>query len=167
MNWKSLLGDAAPVIGTLLGGPAGGAVGGLIARALGVGDSSEDLAVALKKNPALIAKIKELEIQQKQTFVRLDAKLARGQLAIDQAEAKSSRLFVAGGRPFLLWVCGAAFAGEYVVMPVASWIATALGHPVTLPNLDMSQMMPVLLGLLGLGGYKTWEKLKGVSHLPG
>lgn len=167
MNWKSILGDAAPVIGSLLGGPAGSAVGGLLAKALGVGDSSDDLAAALRKNPGLVAKIREMEVQQYQALSRLDAKLTQGQIAIDQAEAQSARLFVAGARPFLLWVCGAAFAWEYVAMPIASWIATAAGHPVTLPNLNMSQMMPVLLGLLGLGGYKTWEKVKGVSHLPG
>ena len=167
MNGKSVLGDAAPVIGSLLGGPGGAAVGGLIASALDVGASSADLAAAVQKNPDLIAKLKEMEVQQQQALLQLDAKLTQGQLAIDQAEAQSSRLFVAGARPFLLWVCGAAFSWEYVVMPIASWTAAAAGHAVKLPSLDMSQMMPVLLGLLGLGGYKTWEKVKGVSHLPG
>lgn len=167
MNWKSILGDSAPIIGSLLGGPAGGAVGGLLAKALGVGDSSADLANALQKNPELVAKIQEMELQEQQALSQLDTKLTQGQLAIDQAEAQSSSLFVAGARPFLLWVCGAAFAWEYVAMPIASWIAAAVGHAITLPSLDMSQMMPVLLGLLGLGGYKTWEKVKGVSHLPG
>lgn len=58
---KELLGDSAPVIGTLLGGPAGTAVGGLIAKALGTDNNPEAIEEALKNNPDALVKIKEIE----------------------------------------------------------------------------------------------------------
>ena len=111
------------------------------------------------------AKLELLKMQQSGEFKRIDAytTLVQAQTDINAKEAASGNLFVAGARPFLLWVCGAAFAWQFVLEPIASWSAAALGHPVQLPSLDMSQMMPVLLGLLGLGGYRTVEKIKGVN----
>ena len=58
---RELIGDAAPVVGTLLGGPAGTAVGGLVAKALGVDNTPEAIEEVLKNNPDALVKIKELE----------------------------------------------------------------------------------------------------------
>lgn len=59
-----LIGDAAPVVGTMLGGPAGAAVGGLVAKALGVENKPEAIEEALKSNPEALVKIKELELSR-------------------------------------------------------------------------------------------------------
>ena len=83
------------------------------------------------------------------------------QLAVDQAEASNKSMFVAGWRPAIGWACSAAFGWTYVGQPVASWVAALAGHPVALPALDVSGMMPVLLGMLGLGGMRTFEKVSG------
>lgn len=56
-----LIGDAAPTVGGLLGGPAGAAVGGLVAKALGVEDKPEAIEEALRANPEALVKIRELE----------------------------------------------------------------------------------------------------------
>ena len=56
-----LIGDAAPVVGTMLGGPAGTVVGGLVAKALGVDNTPEAIEEALKNNPEALVKIKEIE----------------------------------------------------------------------------------------------------------
>lgn len=56
-----LIGDAAPIVGTMLGGPAGTAVGGLVAKALGVDNTPEAIEEALKNNPEALVKIKEIE----------------------------------------------------------------------------------------------------------
>lgn len=162
-DWQDLLGDAAPVIGGILGGPAGAAVGGLIANALGVGDSEADLADALKKNPQLAAKVKALEISQGTQLAQLQAQLSGKRLDIIKTYAASPSVFKSGGRPFLLWTCGAAFAWQYVIGPMASWLASLAGHPLAIPTLDMSVMMPVLIGLLGLGGMQSFDRLKGTS----
>jgi hypothetical protein len=61
------------------------------------------------------------------------------------------------------WTCGAAMALNFLIFPLASFVLAQTGHLVELPNLDMTQMMPVLMGMLGLGGLRTVEKLKQVS----
>ncbi|MEC5163741.1 3TM-type holin [Janthinobacterium sp. CG_S6] len=89
--------------------------------------------------------------------------LAKAQIGVNAAEASNNSLFVAGWRPFIGWICGAAFAYKFVLAPAAAFALTALGHPVTLPVLDFTEMSTVLLGMLGIGGLRTIEKIKGVS----
>jgi hypothetical protein len=89
--------------------------------------------------------------------------LMQGQIDINKIEAAGEGTFKAGWRPFIGWTCGAGFAWQFVAQPAAEWISAALGHPIALPHADMSQMMPVLLGMLGLGGLRTMEKIKGQS----
>lgn len=79
-NIKELIGTSAPVIGTLLGGPAGGAVGGLISKVLGVDNTPEAIELALMNNPDALVKIKELETSK--------------ELAILQAELENKRIDV-------------------------------------------------------------------------
>jgi hypothetical protein len=89
--------------------------------------------------------------------------LVQGQLAINQTEAASPSLFVAGWRPFVGWVCGTAFAWNWIGLPVAKLASEFFGHQITLAPADLSEMMPVLLGMLGLGALRTVEKAKGVA----
>lgn len=89
---------------------------------------------------------------------------AKAQLVVNQQEAGSTSLFVAGWRPFIGWVCGSAFAYTFVLQPVLVVLFAATGHPVNkdiLANLDFSQIQPVLYGMLGLGAMRTYEKVKG------
>lgn len=86
-----------------------------------------------------------------------------GQLAVNQEEAKSSSVFIAGWRPFIGWVCGVAFAVQFVVGPVGVFVASLLGHSIVFPTLVLTEMMPVLLGMLGLGAYRTYEKVAGAE----
>ena len=90
--------------------------------------------------------------------------LAKGQLEINKAEAASGSIFKGGWRPFIGWVCGVAFAYHFILQPVLVFGVTAAG--VTLPDLpefDMATLMPVLMGMLGLGGLRTIEKAKGIA----
>ncbi len=93
--------------------------------------------------------------------------LAEEQIKANQTEAASTKTFVAGWRPFIGWVCGAAFAWNFLGEPVLAFASIAVGHPVTAPYLDLSQMMPVLLGMLGLGSMRSLEKIKGVNNRHG
>lgn len=89
---------------------------------------------------------------------------AKAQLMVNQQEAGSASLFVAGWRPFIGWMCGSAFAYTFVLQPVLVMLFAATGHPVNkdiLANLDFSQIQPVLYGMLGLGAMRTYEKVKG------
>jgi len=88
----------------------------------------------------------------------------KAQAAVNAEEAKSSNLFIAGGRPAIIWICATAFGWTYVLQPAVVFILAASGHPIKeLPVLNMSEMMPVLLGILGLGGMRSWEKSQGVN----
>jgi len=91
------------------------------------------------------------------------AKIDLAQLDINKTEAAHRSVFVSGWRPMIGWTCGAAMALNFLIFPLASFVLAQTGHLVELPNLDMTQMMPVLMGMLGLGGLRTVEKLKQVS----
>ncbi len=102
--------------------------------------------------------------EKKQELVNtLTVQLA--QIKVDEQEALSPSMFVSGARPFIMWVCAAAFSWQFVLLPIILFIATASGHPVhDLPVFDSSTMNNVLMGLLGLGGLRTFEKIKGVNR---
>lgn len=89
--------------------------------------------------------------------------LVQGQLDINKAEAASPSLLVAGWRPFIGWVCGVACAWNWIGLPVAKFACAYMGHPLQLSPADMSEMWPLLMGMLGLGGLRTFEKTKGVA----
>ena len=85
------------------------------------------------------------------------------QTEVNKVEAGSRSLFVAGWRPFIGWVCGSAFAYHYVLQPFLLFLFALYGKTVALPVFSMESLLTVLLGLLGLGGMRTYEKFKGVS----
>jgi hypothetical protein len=85
--------------------------------------------------------------------------LVQGQIAINQAEAGNPSVFVSGWRPAIGWVCGMACAWNWVGLKIALFVAAYLGHDLHLAPADIGEMMPVLLGMLGLGGLRTVEKL--------
>ena len=108
-------------------------------------------------------KLAELQVALNKELA--DNELLKGQLDIDQAEAGSSSLFVAGWRPMVGWVCASAFAWAYLVEPVIVFVGASIGHPVSnLPTLNTADMMTVLFGLLGMGGLRTYEKTQNVHN---
>lgn len=84
------------------------------------------------------------------------------QTDIDKAEAASPGMF-AHWRAGLGWVCVLGFAVQFVIGPLGTWAAAVAGHPSPFPQMDMGTMMPLLLGMLGLGSMVTTDKIKGVS----
>ena len=90
--------------------------------------------------------------------------LAKAQIEVNKTEAAHTSLFVAGWRPACGWVAVLGMAGNFLVIPVANFILALVESAVTVPVLDLSQMMPVLMGMLGLGVMRTAEKVKGVQR---
>lgn len=87
-----------------------------------------------------------------------------GQMEINKEEAKSSSIFVSGWRPFIGWVCGFAFAMNFVVGPMAVFAGAAFfSKTLVFPALALDEMLPVLFGMLGLGAYRTYEKVRGAE----
>lgn len=90
--------------------------------------------------------------------------LAKGQLEINKAEAASGSVFKGGWRPFIGWVCGVAFAYHFVLQPLIVFGVTAAGVEIpALPEFDMGSLMTVMMGMLGLGGLRSFEKSKGIA----
>ena len=90
--------------------------------------------------------------------------LAKVQLEVNKAEAASASLFVAGWRPAVGWVCVLGMASNFVLIPMVNFILALAESTVTVPLIDTSTMMPVLLGMLGLGAMRSAEKIKKVSR---
>lgn len=114
-----------------------------------------------REKARLDAQLQLAQLDQKtlETLLAVDGK----QIDVNIEEAKSSSLFVSGWRPSLGWVCSAAFAWTYVVQPVVTFCLTAAGHPVDLPKIEFGEMSAILMGMLGLGGMRSFEKIKGVA----
>ena len=90
--------------------------------------------------------------------------LAKGQIEINKAEASHKSIFVAGWRPFIGWTCGIALMWHFVLSQFILFFATMFGYTLpALPDFDMGSLMTVLMGMLGLGGLRTFEKYKGMT----
>jgi len=90
--------------------------------------------------------------------------LAKGQIEINKAEAQHKSIFVAGWRPFIGWTCGIALCWHFVLAPITIFLCAYIGIAIPeLPTFDMGSLMTVLMGMLGLGGLRTYEKQKGLT----
>lgn len=140
MNPLSLIGGASPLLGGLF----------KLADSLFTSEEERDQA-----------KLKILELH---TAGQL------AQLEVNKVEAASNSMWVAGWRPYVGWVCGTAFAWQYVVQPVFTtlivYVAGITGATVDLtgvPELPMTELLPVLMGMLGMGWLRSDEKKAGVA----
>jgi len=107
---------------------------------------------------AAAAKLELFKLQQSGELAQI-----AGQMEVNKAEAANPNVFVSGWRPFIGWVCGLGFGVQFVFGPLAEWGSALYGHPVKFPPMDTGTMMPLLLGMLGLGGLRTAEKIQGVA----
>ena len=112
---------------------------------------------------SVINKIWPDKTEQEKQQLTAAVTLIQGQLAINQAEASNQSLFVSGWRPAIGWVCGSACAWNWIGLPIAKVLLALYGHPLDLNPADLGEMMPILMGMLGLGGLRTFEKINKVA----
>ena len=101
----------------------------------------------------------KLKLQMKE----IDAKLKEKQLDINKAEASHRSIFVSGWRPFLGWISGLSIGYVYLFQPVFDMILQMFDIKVDWVVLDLGQLMPLVLGMLGLGSLRSFEKAKGLT----
>lgn len=89
--------------------------------------------------------------------------VVQGQIDTNKVEAANPSVFVSGARPFIMWVCGVGCAWNWIGLPIMKATLAIYGHPIVLSPADISEMLPVLMGMLGLGTLRTVEKLNGVA----
>lgn len=110
-------------------------------------------------------KAAEAERAIEAALIQNATEINKAQILVNMQEAAHRTVFVAGWRPFIGWVCGFALAWHFVLAPLAMFAFGYLGlETPDLPTFDMGTLMTVLMGMLGLGGLRTFEKLKGVTR---
>ncbi len=128
-----------------------------ISSILGIGQTLIDKLIPDPKMKAeAILKLRELEQSG-------DLAVIAGQVEINKLEAQSKLTFISGWRPFVGWVCATSLGFQLVLSPTLGWAGNLVGHPMQLPALDTSLLNTLLVGMLGLGGMRTVEKLQGVA----
>lgn len=108
------------------------------------------------------AQLKTLEMQQAGEFkqIETDLALALGQLEVNKIEAAAPDMFRGGWRPAVGWVCVIGLLYTYLGQPLLSWASGIWSVPAP-PSLDLGDLLILLGGMLGLGGMRTMERLKG------
>lgn len=101
--------------------------------------------------------------EQEKQQIAFTLAVIQTQTDTNKVEAQNPSVFVSGWRPFIGWVCGVACAWNWIGLPIAIFAAAYFGKTIVLRPADISEMMPVLLGMLGLGGLRTVEKINGVA----
>ena len=90
--------------------------------------------------------------------------LAKGQLEVNKVEAAHKSLFVSGWRPFIGWTCGLGMFGNFITIPFSNFVLALLSIDIVIPLVPLETMMPVLMGMLGLGAMRTYEKKNAVHR---
>lgn len=118
------------------------------------------------KTEAEKQKTRLIEIATTNDLARLghEVSLLLGQIEINKIEAASTKWWVAGWRPFIGWICGFSLFYSFVFQPLLLFIVLSYGKTMTLPPLEMSALMTILLGMLGLGMMRSYDKGKIVDN---
>ena len=86
------------------------------------------------------------------------------QVELNKIEAKNSNIFVSGWRPFIGWVCGSALAYQFILRDLISYLMLIFGSEAEFPpKIDTGQLISILLSMLGMAGYRSYERIKGKS----
>ena len=111
------------------------------------------------------AQLELLRLQQNGELAELAAQtqLAQGQIDTNKIEAAAGGVFKGGWRPAIGWVCAAGLAYQLILRPVLGWAAQNLWGWSVPPPLEMDTLMTLLFGMLGLGAFRTAEKIKGAA----
>jgi len=104
---------------------------------------------------------KDLKIKLQHELNQEIHKANLAQLEVNKVEAAHRNVFVAGWRPFTGWVCASALAYHFILEPIIVFGLALNNIQLTLPQFDMGSLLTVLMGMLGLGGLRTFEKTKG------
>lgn len=173
---------AGGIIGSILGGVLTGGAGPAIGAGIGaaipsVAEIARTITERLIPDPAKRAEA-EAAIQtalaaREAAVMQAITEQNAAQSSINLAEAQGNDRFSSRWRPAAAWVCVAGFAYQFVFAPVMTWTAAIIGTALAIsfpvpPTLSTGDLMPVLLGLLGLGAQRSYERVNGVpGAIPG
>lgn len=156
----------------MAGGILGGIIGAVIPGLPSIAETAKILVERLVPDPAAR---EEAERLMEATMMEREARIAeavaaqnKAQIDVNLAEAQGNDRFSSRWRPAMGWVCVAGFLYNFVMAPVITWITVIIGAMVGAsipipPTLSTETMLPVLLGMLGIGGMRTYERTAGVA----
>lgn len=96
----------------------------------------------------------------KQEKAELIAEINKAQMEVNKVEAGHNSIFVSGWRPFTGWICATALGYHFILQPLLAFVLYANGVEIVLPVFDMGTLTTILLGMLGLGGMRSLEKVQ-------
>jgi hypothetical protein len=124
----------------------------LLAKLLGLNNGGDSALGTFAKDLREAIKGKEIDPEKALELIKV-------QNEVNKIEAQHRSIFVAGWRPFIGWVCGLALLYNFILRDIIAWVIPDQMPPA----LQMDQLITILLGMLGLGGLRTYEKLKDKS----
>jgi hypothetical protein len=125
-----------------------------------VGNLLDDLHTSDKEKLDAQLELGKLSLENK----KLDQAIQLGQIEVNKEEAKSLSWFTSGWRPAVGWACVGGLVYQLMFRPIFGWVAQNIGGWTMPPSLEIETLMTLLFGMLGLGAYRTAEKVKGVAH---
>ena len=147
-----------PIWNALFGGGVKAAGEGINATLGGIGTLAKDIRSAITGE---MSPEKKAEIQQ--SLIEIEARASQSQNEVNAIEARHASVFVAGWRPFIGWVCGFSVAYNFIVHPLLTWMAEIWFPGMEPPALNIEGLMSIVMGMLGLGAMRTYEKYKNVN----
>jgi hypothetical protein len=121
----------------------------LLAKLLGLNSGGQSSLGEFAKDLREAIKGKEIDPDKMMELVKVQSE-------INKMEAQHRSVFVAGWRPFIGWISGVALLYNFIIRDVIAWISPDAMPPA----IQMDQLITILLGMLGLGGLRTFEKIK-------
>lgn len=122
----------------------------------GIGTLVKDIRSAITGEPS---PEKIAEINNK--LVELENLGMQAQSRINEVEAANTNVFVSGWRPFIGWICGFGLGTKFIFIPIGVWVCSLLDITPIVPVIETGELMTLILGMLGLGGLRTFEKFTG------
>jgi len=161
--------EVLPAIGSFLGGPAGGLVGSGIEWLAGKFGASEKTVDSIKQTLSgmtaeQLLKAKELDIEFQKFCLANDIKLQLSQIEVNANEAQSTSIFVSGWRPAVGWIGATALGYSAILEPLLRFVSqVGFKYAGAFPVIDTNLTMQILMGILGLGTLRSYDKKQGTA----
>jgi len=120
----------------------------------GIGETAVKVAGVIDQ----FVETKEERKAADQLLMKIQQEPDKWQAEINKIQATHRTLFVAGARPFIMWICGVGLAFEFIINPILTWVTGDIG-----PQINTGALMDLVLAMLGLGAMRTYEKTKGLT----
>lgn len=141
--------------------------GGVEGLAKGAGQLVKDIRTAItgkeplsaEQQAAILARADAMEAAAQ----NMEAQAAAGQIDLNKLDAQSGSIFKGGWRPAIGWVCVCGLSYTFIIKPILPWLVALFGVAVVpMPTLEIKELMALVMALLGFGGFRMVEKIKGV-----